>query len=65
MQSVLPIKAAKNSFMTDCLQPISSVITQDVWPKNIDALLTLIFKVGLGACHYHLANKGGKYIDYV
>jgi len=29
-----------------CLQPIASQITQDTWPKIVDALLTLICRMG-------------------
>jgi len=35
-------------FLSDCLQHIISVITQDAWPQIIDALLSLIFKIGQG-----------------
>jgi len=95
LQSVLPIKAAKDSFMTDCslsevwfprthdqkllmlrwcsfswwgrdgiamyfaykghqkylddwVRPIGGVISQDSWPKIVDAPLTLIFMMGQG-----------------
>jgi len=33
-------------FLYDWLQPIGSVITLDTWPKIVDALLTLISKMG-------------------
>jgi len=32
----------------DWLQPISGVISQDAWPKFVDALLTLIFRMWQG-----------------
>jgi len=35
-----------------CLQPITSGITQDARPKIIDAPLTVIFRMGQGACCY-------------
>jgi len=38
----------RQSFGYDLLQPISALISQDAWPKLIDALLTLIFKIGQG-----------------
>jgi hypothetical protein len=43
-------------FLCDWLQPIQGVISQDAWPKIIDALLTLIFLMGQGGdCYlFHL-----------
>jgi len=31
----------------------------------MDALLTLIVKMGNGACHFLFAYKGSQYFDYV
>jgi len=36
------------TLLCDWLQPISRVITQDVWPKIVDTLLMLIFLMGQG-----------------
>ena len=35
-------------FLYDWLQPIGGVISQDEWPKIVDALLTLTFMMGQG-----------------
>jgi len=34
----------------ECLQPIATQITQDARPKIVDTPLTLIFRMGQGAC---------------
>jgi len=36
----------------DLLQPMGGVISQDAWPKIVDAPLTLIFTMGQGGYHY-------------
>jgi len=39
-------------FVYNCVQPIAHKITQDTWPRIVDAQLTLIFMMGQGVCHY-------------
>jgi len=108
LQSVLPIKSGKNTFMTeynisdvwfprmhdqksltlcwrslswwgregialcyankgrqkllyDLLQPIGGVVSQNAWPKIVDAPLTLIFMMGQGGyCHLFYLEKPAK-----
>jgi len=36
----------------DLVQPMGGVISQDAWPKIIDAPLTLIFMMGHGGYYY-------------
>jgi hypothetical protein len=38
----------RQKWLYDLLQPIGAVISQDAWPKIIDAPLTLIFMMGQG-----------------
>jgi len=40
-------------FIYNCLQSITTQITKGARPNTADALLTLIFKMGQGACHNH------------
>jgi len=40
------------TFLYDWLQPIGGVISQDAWPKIVDAPLTLIFMMGQGGYCY-------------
>jgi len=39
----------RQKFLSDWLQPIRGVISQDTWPKIVDALFRLIFMMGQGA----------------
>jgi hypothetical protein len=39
-------------FVYDYMQPITPKITQDTWPRIVDAPLTLIFMMGQGAFYF-------------
>jgi len=41
---------ASQYLIYECLQPIATHITQDARPKIVHALVTLIFRMGKGAC---------------
>jgi len=41
-------------FVYDYVQPIAAQITQDTWPRIVDAPLTLILMMGQGAFYFPL-----------
>jgi len=49
--------------MYDCLQQIATQMTQDAKPKIVDAPLTLISRMGLGAWLSFFHYQGSQYIQ--